>query len=259
MKKILLVAFALSIFACSKKSGDSLAPASGGTNNTNQTVNDTNQSRKYGIYYTFRGVTYVYDSTAGAINRLDGCLKNFNDCNYGSFVCQNFFGTGSSYCELQNKKYPKGIFNHEDFVMTLPSDSSTFMKFVGVRQKQFNGALYDDGNGCRFFDTTNLTLSLAATNQLLDPDIEYVSHSKLALPIPPNRPFYNVLNKDTIKANSSHYFIINKVILSKHNYNYTYLLLSGEFRLAMVNKKDTTDKVSVTGYFNDIEYKFNRK
>jgi hypothetical protein len=260
MKKILLAAIALSMLACSKKSSDSVAPTSGATNNTNQTVNDTNQSRKYGIYYTFKGVTYVFNRDWGAIYRSlnDGCFNHVEGFEYGSFTCQESFGTGSSYCELNQKQYPKSIFNSEDFIMTLPEDSSTFMKFVGVKQKQICGDLYHENGNCTF-NGINLSLTLAATNQLSSPDIEYVSFSQYALPYPSNNPFYDVLKKDTINDNSPHYFIINKIKLASHNFNYTYLLLSGEFRLAMVNRNDTTDKVSVSGYFNDIQFKFNRK
>ena len=57
MKKILLTAFALSMLACSKKSSDSPAPASGGTNNNN--TNPTQNAIVYDtLSVTFKGKNY---------------------------------------------------------------------------------------------------------------------------------------------------------------------------------------------------------
>jgi len=218
--------------SCSKKNDGNPSPSTNSNTSTNQSGITVGGGR-YGLYYTFKGKTYLKDTcgySAGG-GSFGGSCSSFSNL----YSYEYSYGKGKSPCSP-----PNNFFSQEDYRFNMFRDSTQLMKIMGKKVKQFNG-YFNGGNGGHMGCSDTLVLNFTFSN----PSIKYISFDQ------------NV--KDTISNNGKHYFRINNAKFKNHTYSSVTLLLSGDFNQLMVNNDNSADTTTVTGYFNDLEWIFNRK
>ncbi len=174
----------------------------------------------YGIFYTFKNIKY---------RMVIGCGIAGTNATMGFYV---------RYSDCDGIK-PPNYFTEEKFRLYMFHDSISTMQMINKPIKQINGYILDEEYPlAKFCSGFNLELTLSNGSVL------YSSR--------------DCNKKDTIQNASTYFFNINSVKFKSQTYTKTTSLLSGKFNYLMVNDKDSTDTQIVSGYYNDIEYTFDR-